>query len=60
MHHDLFQQYPVNMYIEVVSQHLYARNKQKKLKAKTSVHLQDDLRTDGDIRNTGQIIILPS
>lgn len=58
---DLFQRYLVVIYAKVVSQHLlYIRNNPKKLRVKSYICLQDALRTDGDIQNMGQHIILPS
>lgn len=50
-----------NMYTKFENQHLlYIRNNRKELRAKSNVHVQDALRTDGDIQNTEHLITNPS
>lgn len=57
----LFHQYAVDMYAKIETERLnYIKYNQQKLRAEDYVHLRDAISADGNARNVGQMIILPS
>ena len=58
---DLLNQFLVDVYAKVESERLaYIRNNQKQLRVESYAHLKDAVASDGDVRNIGQLVILPS
>lgn len=56
----LFHQYAVDMYVKIESERLaYLRFNQSKLRSEAYIHLRDALNNDGNVRNVGQLTILP-
>ena len=57
----LFQQYSVDMYVKVETQHLnFIRFKQSKLRSEEYIYLRDVIATEGDATNVGRLTILPA
>lgn len=57
----LFNQFLVDMYAKIESERLiYIRQNWKQLRASEFIHLRDAVMNDGNARNAGQMVILPS
>lgn len=57
----LFNQFLVDMYAKIETERLmFLKNNQKQLRAEEYIHLQDAIRTDGNLNNLGRLFILPS
>ena len=58
---DMFHQFVVDIYIKIDSERLlYIRVNQKHLRAEKYVHLRDAEINDGEVREMGQLVIIPS
>lgn len=58
---ELFHQFIVDMYAKIESERLlFLRLNQPKLRAEEYIHLRDAVTNDGDVRDIGQMITLPS
>ncbi|KAK4320910.1 hypothetical protein Pmani_008282 [Petrolisthes manimaculis] len=61
LYRDLFHQFLVDMYAKVEGEGLlFIRNNQQQLRAESYVHLRDAVATYSNLRNVGQLVILPS
>lgn len=57
----LFQQFVVDMYAKIESERLlFIRLNQQKLRADDYIHLRDAIVNDGNMREIGQMVILPA
>ena len=57
----LSHQFFVDMYVKIETERLsFYRKNQKKLRAENYCHLRDAIKTDDNVRNLGQLVILPS
>ena len=57
----LSHQFFVDMYVKIETERLsFYRKNQKKLRAENYCHLRDAIETDDNVRNLGQLVILPS
>lgn len=57
----LTNQYWVDMYAKIQSERLaFIKNNQKKLRVENYIHLVDAIKNDGNVKDIGQLVILPS
>lgn len=58
---ELFHQYIVDMWVKIESERLlYIKLHQSELRAESYIHLRDAIVNDGNVRDIGQLVILPS